>query len=98
MATTVTVPGAPTRTIISYSFDGPQNVPVAQAIAAALISALGADQLNAQVYVPPPGTTSPAVAGETNELVIAPSLAGGTVFVPPGYAFAADITAVEASP
>jgi len=89
---TVSVPGAPPTTNIPYTnvFNTPFNLPLAQNIANALDGALTGDTLNSQTYTPP--TTPAAIAGDTNELVVPTSSSGGTVFVPAGYAYAADST------
>ncbi|MGH7153869.1 MAG: hypothetical protein ACREF3_08050, partial [Acetobacteraceae bacterium] len=87
---TVTVPGVG-GSIISYTFNTPDNTALAQAIASALITASVGGTLNVQAYNG--GLTPPTVSGDTNQLVVAPTSAGGIVFTPAGYTFVADSTA-----
>jgi Ca2+-binding RTX toxin-like protein len=89
----VTVPGLD-GSAINYTgvFATPQNQTLAQGIANALAGYLSSDALNIQLYVPPPGTTSPPVSGDANELLITAASDNGTIFTPAGYSFVADST------
>jgi hypothetical protein len=90
---TVTVPGFDGATITYANlFLTPQNLLLALGISNALAADSASGLLNVQNYVPPPGTTSPAVSGDVNELVVTSASDSGTVTVPSGYTFVVDDT------
>lgn len=89
----VTVPGVD-GSAVSYTdvFNTTQNQTLAQDIANALAAYFNGDPLNTQSYAPPPGTTSPAVPSDANELLVTSASDNGTIFTPAGYSFVTDNT------